>query len=311
MVDIIIIGAGVAGLTAAIYARRANLSVIVFDKNFYGGQIIITSEIENYPGIPKISGVDFAMNVYNQAVDLGADIRFEEISSISLDEEIKKVTAGSGQFEAKTIIIANGAERRKLGCVGENRLTSRGVSSCATCDGALYRNKDVAIVGGGNTALEDALFLANNCSKVYLIHRRDTFRGEKGLVQSVLARENVEVVYNSIVQEILGEQAVSSIKVENVQNNLVREIPVKAVFVAIGLEPKNDIFSKLSLDKHGYIIAGEDCITKIEGVFVAGDTRTKPFRQLVTAAADGATAAFQAGNYINSCLNTNEIIGQN
>ena len=308
MVDIIIIGAGVAGLTSAIYALRANLSVIVFDKNYYGGQVTLTSDIQNYPGIAKISGVDFAISVYNQAVALGADIRFEEVNEISLDGEIKTVKSQSGEYQTKTIIIANGAERRKLNCEGEMRLSSKGVSYCATCDGALYKGKDVAIVGGGNTALEDALFLSNNCNKVYLIHRRDSFRGEKILAESVLGRENIEVIYDSAVEEICGEETVSSIKVKSLKKNSVREIDVKAIFIAIGLEPKNHMFKSIPLDKHGYIIAGEDCITEIDGVYVAGDTRTKVLRQIVTAASDGAIAAFQAGNYINSKINQQVIL---
>lgn len=306
MVDIIIIGAGIAGLTSSIYALRSNLSVIVFDKNYYGGQIVLTNIIENYPGIPIISGAEFAMSVYNQAVALGADIKFEGITAIALDGDVKSVITSTGKYDAKAIIIATGAQRRKLGCEGEERFAMRGVSYCAICDGALYKGKDVAIVGGGNTALEDALFLSNICSKVYLIHRRSSFRGDKILVDSVLTRNNIEILYNSTIEEICGENAVSSIKIANGLN--IREVSVKAIFVAIGLEPENQLFSDLPLDKYGYIIAGEDCATEIEGVYAAGDTRTKILRQLVTAASDGAIAAFQAGNYINSRLSDTALV---
>lgn len=298
MVDILIIGAGIAGLTAAIYARRANLSVLVVDKNFYGGQMVLTSEIENYPGFPKINGVDLAGNIYNQAAELGAETVFDEIESISLENKIKTVKIGKKTYEAKAVILANGAERRKLGCPGEEKFSGRGVSYCATCDGALYKGKTVAIVGGGNTALEDALFLANNCEKVYLIHRRDAFRGDRILVKSILSRPNIEILYNSRVQEITGDKAVTAVHV--LEGDAHRELTVSAVFVAIGLEPKNTMFTGIPLDEYGYVKAGEDCYTGIEGVYVAGDTRAKPLRQLVTAASDGAVAAFQAGNYINS-----------
>lgn len=298
MQDILIIGAGIAGMTAAIYARRANLSVLVLDKSFYGGQLIYTPEIENYPGIPKVSGVDLAMNIYNQATALGAEMLFEEIESVSLDGKVKSITTASGTHEAKAIILANGADRRKLGCPGEEKFSGRGVSYCAICDGALYKNKVVSIVGGGNTALEDALFLSNNCEKVYLIHRRDSFRGDKILVKSVLARENIEIIYNSHVEEIFGETGVTSIRVRTGEDS--RTLDVSAVFVAIGLEPKNTMFPGIALDEFGYVRAGEDCLTNLEGVYVAGDTRTKPVRQLVTAAADGAVAASEAGKYINS-----------
>ena len=298
MADIIIIGAGIAGLTSAIYALRANLKVLVIDKNYYGGQMVLTSEIENYPGIPRINGVDLAMSIYNQAVELGAEVLFEEIEDISLEGKIKFVTLSGKKYEAKAVILANGADRRKLGCPGEEKFSGRGVSYCATCDGALYKNKTVSIVGGGNTALEDALFLSNNCEKVYLIHRRDTFRGDRILIKSILARKNIEILYNSQILEIFGDRAVTSIKV--LEGDTPLELELSAVFVAIGLEPKNTLFPGVPLDEYGYILAGEDCLTGVEGVYVAGDTRQKPLRQLVTAASDGAVAAFQAGIYINS-----------
>lgn len=301
MTDIIIIGAGAAGLTASIYALRSGLSVTVFEKNIYGGQIAITNEIENYPAIEVISGADFANAIYNQAVKLGADVKFEEIQSVSLSGKIKSVTTSGGSYEAKSIIIANGVSRRKLGCKGEDELVGRGVSYCATCDGAFFRNQEVAIVGGGNTALTDALYLANLCSRVLLIHRRDTFRADKVLVDAILSKQNIDILYDSTVTQIKGENRVSSIETQNKKTGESKEHPVSAVFIAIGLEPHNELFQNiLSLDKGGYIISDENCLTGIDGIYVAGDCRTKELRQIITAAADGAVAAHQATTYITS-----------
>ena len=223
-----------------------------------------------------------------------------KISSVSLTEKEKVVVTNKEEYRAKTVIIANGAQHRLLGCEGEDRLSGRGVSYCATCDGAFYKGKDVVIVGGGNTALEDALFLANNCSKVVLIHRRDSFRAHQVTVDAVLARENIEVVYDSVVQSINGEKSVESVTVKNVKDGSERQIEVSGVFIAVGLAPDNKLFEGvIDLDEGGYIRAGEDCHTNVPGVFVAGDTRTKLLRQLITAAADGAVAAVEASNYIS------------
>lgn len=300
MTDIIIIGAGPAGLTAAIYGLRYGLKVMVFDKGFYGGQVAISPEVENYPAIQKISGVDFSTNIYEQAISLGADIRFEEVENISLQGKVKSIKTKKNLYEAKTIIIANGAKRRKLGCDGEEKFSGKGVSYCATCDGALFRNKNVAIVGGGNTALEDALFLSNVCAKVYIIHRKDTFKAHKPLIDSVKSKNNIGIIYNSVVEKIEGTDIVSSIKIKNVTNNLVDNISINALFIAIGFEPDNSLFKDIiNIDEAGYIISDETCTTNISGVYVAGDSRTKLLRQIVTATADGAVAAFQAANYIN------------
>lgn len=298
--DIIIIGAGPAGLTAAIYALRAGFKAIVFDKGFYGGQVAVTSEVENYPAIEKITGPDFSINLYNQAVAQGAQVRFEEVQRVVLQEKNKRVFTSKEEYQAKTIIIANGAQRRKLKCKGEHQLTGKGVSYCATCDGAFFKQKEVAVVGGGNTALEDALFLSNLCSRVYLVHRRDRFRGEKKLARSVMDQNNITILYHSEVEEILGEERVTAITIRNNQEQTRQTVPVSAVFVAIGLEPDNRLFSDvLPVDQSGYLVAGENCQTNIPGVYVAGDSRTKILRQIITAAADGAVAAVQAGNYIN------------
>lgn len=299
MLDSIIIGAGPAGLTAAIYALRYGLKVIVFDKGFYGGQVANTTEVANYPALPNISGMEFSTNIYQQAIDLGADIRFESIDSVSFNNKIKSVTTNNGTYEAKTVIIANGAKRRLLECEGEKEFTGKGVSYCATCDGAFFKNKDVAIVGGGNTALEDCLFLSNTCNKVYLIHRRDKFSGDKLLVNSIKSKSNIQILYNCAVQKINGDKTVSSIEIKNLQNNSVQALDLSGIFIAIGYVPDNSIFKGIEVDKVGYIISDENCKTNIEGIYVAGDSRTKILRQIITAAADGAVAAFQASNYIN------------
>lgn len=301
MTDIIIIGAGPAGLTSAIYALRSGLSAIVLDKAFYGGQVANTVEVENYPAIDKISGIDLSEKIYNQALELGAEIIFEEVEKVDFNNDIKTVTTSDGNiFESRAVIIANGAKRRKLGCEGEEKFTGAGVSYCANCDGAFFKNKDVVIVGGGNTALEDALFLSNNCNKVYIIHRRDEFRGEKILINSLMSRKNIEIIFNAVVEKIDGEKNVTSIKIKNLVDESVKNLNTSAVFVAVGLEPDNNLFSNIiDIDKQGYIIANESCSTSIKGIYVAGDSRTKLFRQIITAAADGAVAAFQAVNYIN------------
>ncbi len=299
MRDCIIIGAGPAGLTAAIYAARAGHSVIVFEETIHGGQVALTPEVENYPGIKKISGVQFAMDIYDHATSLGVEVRYDKIAKAEFSGKTKKLYTAKEEFEAKTVIIANGAKRRELGCKGEERLKGRGVSYCATCDGAFYKDKITAIVGGGNTALEDALFLANNCEKVYLIHRRDEFRGSKILVDAVLKNEKIDIIYDSFVTEIKGENKVESIDVQNKKTDESKTLEIAGIFIAVGTVPDNKVFGdELLLDEVGYIVAGEKCHTNIEGVYAAGDTRTKNLRQIVTAASDGAIAAVEMSAYI-------------
>ena len=300
MNDVIIIGAGAAGLTAAIYCTRAGLSTLVFDKNIYGGQVSITSEIENYPALEKITGSEFAERIYKQAVQMGAQVEFEEVISFDFSGEIKRIATPTGERECRAVILATGAQRRKLGCPGEQELTGRGVSYCATCDGAFFRGKTAVVVGGGNTALEDALYLSGICKEVTLIHRRDRFRGEKRLSERLAQKDNCRVIWNSAVEKILGEQRVTGIQIKDTQTGELSSLDTDAVFVAIGLNPDTGIFKDaLQLDPAGYIAAGEDCKTNLPGVFVAGDNRSKPLRQIITAAADGAVAASQAIALVN------------
>ena len=300
MYDIIIVGAGPAGLSAAIYGVRAGKHVLVLEKSTYGGQIINTPEVENYPGIQKISGYEFATNLYNQAVGLGAEVVYEEVTAIEDQEELKKVVTKDHVYECHTIILATGARNRKLGLDREEELTGAGVSYCATCDGMFFRGKDVAVAGGGNTALEDALFLTNYCNTVYLIHRREEFRGEKKILDALREKENVVFVLNANVIGLNGEERLSSVTVKDKNTGEEKDIPVSGIFVAIGQEPANQPFENIvKIDDHGYIISGEECGTSMEGVFTAGDCRTKTVRQLTTAASDGAVAALQACNYIS------------
>lgn len=304
MYDMVIVGAGIAGLTAAIYGRRAGKSVLVLEGKVYGGQIINTFSIENWPGDYKVSGVDLMKKIYQQALDLGVEVEFEEVMEIVDKGEHKEIIGEDEKYQAKTVILAVGAEDKRLNIPGEERLAGRGVSYCATCDGALFKDKTVAIIGGGNTALYDALYLSNIVKKIYLVHRRGEFRGDKVLVEKVRKKDNVEFALGHVPEEIVGDKKVSGVKlvasgtVDEVEG--LRELDVDGVFVAIGEKPMTEKFAELvELDKDGYIVAGEDCKTSRDGVYVAGDCRTKEVRQLVTAASDGAIAAGEAVKYLN------------
>ena len=300
MYDIIIVGAGPAGMTAAIYARRAARTVLVLEALSYGGQIINTPDIENYPVEAHISGFDFSTKVYEQARGLGAEFRFEKVVGLRDEGAVKTVVTQKNEYQAKAVILATGSENRKLGLADEQKLTGRGVSYCATCDGNFYRMKVVAVVGGGNTALEDALYLSDLAEKVYLIHRRDSFRGEETNAARLAERENVEILYNSNVTRLLSEKRLTGIEVTNKLDGSVRTLEVNGLFIAVGRVPENQNFAGLvDLDDSGYVAAGEDCHTRTPGVFVAGDNRAKMLRQLVTATADGAMAATEAVKYIN------------
>lgn len=301
MTDIIIIGAGTAGLTAAIYAQRAGKSVMLFEGTAVGGQIINTPDVENYPGIAHTSGFEFANALFEQAKSFGAEIRYEAVKEIRDEGAVKKVLTGSGEYEAKAVILATGAKNRPLGLAREQDLIGHGISYCATCDGMFYRGKDVAVAGGGNTALEDALFLTNFCRHVYLIHRRDAFRGDEKNVSLLKAKENVEFVLNANVTSILGDDKVEGVEVTDKFSGEKRELPVSGFFIAVGQMPANEAFSGIvTLDDKGYISAGESCETGTAGIFTAGDCRTKEVRQLTTAASDGAVAALAAAKYVES-----------
>lgn len=293
MTDLIILGAGTAGLSAAIYAVRAGLSLRLLETSLPGGQILNSPDVDNYPGIPSISGFDFVQNLTAHAAGLGVEPEFTAVSRADLAGNVKRIRTGREILESRAVILATGASHRSLGCPGEAEFRGKGVSYCATCDGAFFRGKDVAVVGGGNTALEDALFLANLCRRVYLIHRREEFRAQQAAVNAVRSRENIQLVLGEQVERISGDRLVSAVTLKS-----GRELPVSGVFIAVGLAPNTALFEgQLDLD-NGYIRAGEDCHTSLPGVFAAGDVRTKPLRQLITAAADGAVAAVEAGKYL-------------
>ena len=298
MYDIIIIGGGPAGLTAAIYARRANLKTLVLEATACGGQIIITPDIENYPAAMHISGLDFASRLESQANELGAEIKFEEVTSVEDRGTEKVVYTDSGTYNTKTVIIATGTTPRKLGLEGEDLLVGHGVSYCATCDGSFYRGRVVAVNGGGNTALDDALFLSNIVEKVYLIHRRDQFRGDAETVEKIRSKANIELVLSSQVTKLNYDKKLNSIEVTSTDGNK-RELEIACLFIAIGRMPSTSIFAEKVTMKEGGYIDGEYCHTNIPGIFVAGDCRNKEVRQLVTATSDGAVAVHEALKFLN------------
>lgn len=312
MYDIVIVGAGIAGLTAAIYGRRAGKKVLVLEKGVYGGQIINTLKLENWPGMYNASGMELMQKIHEQAVGLGAEVEIEQVEEIiETDESLGEndtrkwwlIKTEDDSYKTKTVIIAVGAENRKLGLENEESLIGRGISYCATCDGAFFKQKDVAIIGGGNTALDDALYLSDICNKVYLVHRRDEFRGAQATAEKLRKRKNVEMVLGYIPAEIIGDKKVTGLKlapsgrVPEVKAD--KTLDVEGIFVAIGQTPGTDKFRGLvELDDGNYVSAGEDCKTMKPGIFVAGDCRKKIVRQLVTAAADGAVAASAAVDYL-------------
>ena len=301
MCDIIVVGGGPAGLTAALYALRAGKSVLVIEKSTFGGQITWSPKVENYPAIPSVSGTELGDRLMAQAEAQGAEFELDEVISAELDGDVKRVkTDFGGEFEAKALIIAVGAKPRMLGLEREEELVGNGVCFCAVCDGAFYKNRPVAVSGGGNSALQDAVLLSDTCSKVYLIHRRATFRGEAKLVETLRSKDNVEFVLESSVTALHGENELSGITVTN-KDGASRDISVDGLFVAVGHAPDNGVFAQLmELDEAGYAAADESCLTKTRGVFVAGDCRRKAVRQLTTAAADGSSAALAACSYIDN-----------
>lgn len=298
--DVIILGSGPAGLSAAIYAQRARLSTLVIEgKPLSGGQILDTYEVDNYPGLPGLSGFEMGQKFRTHADQLGAAFETATVETVRLNGNIREVVTDKGIFEGKSVILATGAKHRKLNVPGEEALTGMGVSYCATCDGAFFKGRTVAVAGGGDVALEDALFLARGCEKVYLIHRRDELRGAKVLQEKVFQTENIEVIWNSTVTAINGTDMVESITLHNKIEGTDRELEVQGIFIAVGIEPNsgavNDIVAQ---DAQGYIVAGEDTRTSVDGIFAAGDVRTKQLRQVITAASDGANAITSVENYL-------------
>ena len=301
MYDIIIIGGGPAGLTAATYARRAGKSVLVIEKNAFGGQITWSPKVENFPGFVSVSGVELGDKLLEQAMEQGAEVELEEVETLTVNGGVKRVRCVSGaEFEARAVIIATGARPRMLGLPREQELIGNGVCFCAVCDGAFYKGQDVAVNGGGNSALQDALLLSETCRKLYLIHRRDSFRGEAKLVDALKAKDNVEFILGARITELVGEDELCGLKLDC--NGETRNIDVTGLFVAIGHAPDNGKFSNLiALTEAGYADSNEDCLTVTPGVFTAGDCRRKSVHQLTTAVADGSVAALAACAYLDEC----------
>ena len=301
MYDIVIIGAGPAGLTAAVYGGRAEKSVLVLEKETFGGQVTHSPKIENYPGTLQMSGNEFAEKLIEQALSLGAEIELDEVTAVETDGKIKKVIGENATYEAKSVIVATGSKHRKLGVADEEKFVGAGISYCAVCDGAFYKDKEVAVIGGGNTALQEAVMLSELCKKVTLVQNLSFFTGEKKLLNQLEKKDNVEFITSSVVCGLEGEDTLSAVKIKNTETNEEKTIFVDGIFVAIGQVPENEPFrSVASLDEYGYIVSGEECESGTQGVFVAGDCRTKLVRQIATAVSDGAVAAVNACRYIDS-----------
>lgn len=299
MKDIIIVGGGPGGITAAIYAKRAGLDISVFEGMSPGGQVMTTPEIENYPGFNG-TGFDLSMKFFEQATALGVDFQFENVKKMEKNEDVFSLVCESGnEFEAKSVIIASGAKRRKLDISGEAEFIGRGVSYCATCDGNFFKDKVAVVVGGGNTAVEDAIYLSKLCKKVYLIHRRDSFRASKVLTDRLYANKDIELVLNAVPTEICGSDKVEYITVSDKVTGETRKIETDGVFVAVGTIPETSFVpADVVLNEGGYIVTNEKCMTNIDGLFAVGDVRNTPLKQVITAAADGAVAATYATEYI-------------
>ena len=300
MYDLIIIGSGPAGLSAAIYGKRAGLNLLVLEKNpMSGGQVLNTYEVDNYLGMPGTDGFDMGMKFREHADKMG--VEFREASALSIEDKQKSklVRTTEGDLEARAVILATGAIHAALGVKGEEKFSGKGVSYCATCDGAFFRGKTVAVVGGGDVALEDAIYLSRLCEKVYLIHRRDELRGAYILQEELKALPNVEFLYSHVVEEITGEDAVNGLRVKNLKTEESYVLRADGVFVAVGIRPGTELVRDMvDCDEGGYVLAGEDCVTSVPGIFAAGDVRKKPLRQIATAVADGANAAVSAENYL-------------
>ncbi len=301
--DVIIIGGGPAGLTAGIYASRARLKTLLIEKAGCGGQIAMTDKLENFPGFEDgINGFEFTSKVEQQARNFGTEIVYGEVLSLEAESSVKKVILSDHTYAAKTIIVASGSSFKKLGIYGENEFIGRGVSYCATCDGPFFKNKTVAVIGGGNSAVQEALFLTKFANKIYVIHRRDTLRAVQLLQEKVFAEKKIEVVFDTNVEEIAGGQMIENLKVKNVKTGKPGSIAVDGVFIFIGWNPNTSFLSdnKIALDENGYIITDEKMQTSLEGVLACGDVRKKMLRQVVTAVSEGATAAISAQHLIEA-----------
>ena len=302
MYDIIIIGSGPAGLSAAIYAQRACLDTIVLEKNgISGGQVLNTWEVDNYPGFPGVTGFELSRQFREHANKLGARVVQDEVVQVELSGNVKKVVCEEETYEARCVILASGAHHRTLEVPGEEELRGAGVSYCATCDGAFFRGRTVAVVGGGDAALEDAIFLARMCEKVYIVHRRDKLRGAKRLQERLQALENIEFVWNSETAAIEGNGQVEALRLRQTKTGEEKRLDVDGVFIAVGIAPESELYAgQLELDEQGYIRADESGQTSVPGVFAAGDVRTKALRQILTAASDGANCVASAERYLQA-----------
>ena len=302
MYDIIIIGAGPAGLTAAIYARRANKTVLLLDKAAFGGQMTFSPKLENYPGFESVSGTELADKMVSQVLEQGAEVEIEAVEKVEVSDGIKKVTTEDGNvYEAKALIIAAGAKHRHLGVENEERFIGDGISFCAVCDGAFYKDKKVILVGGGNSALQEAILLSETCEKVTVVQNLDFLTGEEKLQQILQEKPNVEILTGTVVEKVLDTPVFRGVSLRRNADGATFSLLADGLFVAIGLEPENGIYAELcTVDERGYLAAGEDCLTKTPGVFAAGDCRSKAIRQITTATADGAVAAVSACKYIDT-----------
>lgn len=299
MNDLLIIGGGTAGLTAAIYAVRAGIAAMILESTAWGGQIAQTAEVENYPSIPHITGWELANALHMQAEALGAEIRLAAVNRLTAEAGAFTLETSNGTLQARSVILANGVAHKKLGCPGEEAFSGRGVSWCATCDGAFFRGKDVAVIGGGNSALEEALHLAQLCRSVTIVNRSEQLRAHQALQKRAAQRENVRILAPWLTEAIIGDTQVRALRLLHRHSGSTQTLPVDGVFIAIGMEPRNAFCNGLiATDEQGYFAAGEDCRTNLPGAFVAGDCRAKPLRQLVTAAADGAVAATAAAEFL-------------
>lgn len=299
--DMLILGGGPAGYTAALYAARAGFDTLLIERMSAGGQMALTGEIENYPGFDEgVDGFTLGMKMQNAAEKFGAKTEYDEVTEVDFSGKIKKVRTVGGEFFGKTVVISTGANPRELGVNGESELVGRGVHYCAHCDGRFYKDKTVAVIGGGNSAVSDALYLSRLAKKVYLIHRRDSLRAEKIFEEALKNADNIEILWNSKVEDFITDGRVTGLKLRSTQSEKVSEIECDGVFVSIGRKPATEFLQGIvALDKNGYIIADESTKTEIDGVYAVGDVRTKPLRQIVTAAADGAVAVHFAEEYLN------------